>query len=132
MEIHAASRGTYGVPRIHAELAADGVAVGRKRVSRLMRRAGSRGSLVEGERGRRDEIATRVLPRISLSVTSEHRVSVGGGHHVRADMGRVRLYLAVVLDAWSRRVVGWAMANHLRTELVLDALNMADSGGRPV
>ena len=127
VEIHAASRGTYGVPRIHAELAADGVAVGRKRVSRLMRRAG-----IEGISRRRRAWTTRRDrdARPAPDLVERDFGAPGADQLWVADIPYVPtwagfLYLAVVVDAWSRRVVGWAMANHLRTELVLDALNMA-------
>jgi len=65
-----------------------------------------------------------------LILRSPARSALGGRHHVRSDMSRF-LYLAVVLDVWSRRVVGWAMENHLKTELVLEALNMAIWQRRP-
>jgi putative transposase len=118
------SDGTYGVPRIHAELAADGIRIGRKRVARLMRRAH-----LSGVRRRRFVVTTTpgawVAPSPDL-VKREFKVD-GPDMLWVADITYVPtwagfLYLAVVLDVWSRRVVGWAMANHLRTELVLDAL----------
>ena len=127
VEIHGQSRGTYGVPRIHAELAADGVRVGRKRVTRLMRRAG-----IEGVSRRRRTWTTRrdrdARPAPDLVERDFH--TPGPDQLWVADITYVPtwagfLYLSVVIDAWSRRVVGWSMANHLRTELVLDALNMA-------
>ena len=131
MEIHAASRGTYGVPRIHAELAVDGVAVGRKRISRLMRRAGIEGISRRGRTWttRRDR-DTRPAPDLV-----ERDFGAGADQLWVADIPYVPtwagfLYLAVVVDAWSRRVVGWAMANHLRTKLVLDALRSPGSGQR--
>ncbi len=126
-EIHKDSRGTYGVPRIHAELAADGVRVGRKRVSRLMYRAG-----IEGVSRRRRAWTTRrdrdARPAPDLvdrdfSAQGPDQLWVADITYVPTWAGF--LYLAVVVDAWSRRVVGWSMANHLRTELVLDALDMA-------
>ena len=126
-EIHEGSRGTYGVPRIHAELAADGVRVGRKRVSRLMRRAG-----IEGISRRRRAWTTQRDrdARPAPDLVDRDFAAPGPDQLWVADITYVPtwsgfLYLAVVVDAWSRRVVGWAMANHLRTELVLDALNMA-------
>ena len=86
VEIHEGSRGTYGVPRIHAELAADGVRVGRKRVSRLMRRAGIEGvsrrhgrRRNDGVRGRRSEIETPDPPRISWTATSPRRDATSSG-----------------------------------------------------
>ena len=127
VEIHAASRGTYGVPRIHAELAADGVAVGRKRVSRLMRRAGIEGISRRGRawttRRDRDARPAPDLVERDFGAPGADQLWVADIPYVPTWAGF--LYLAVVVDAWSRRVVGWAMANHLRTELVLDALNMA-------
>ncbi len=127
VEIHEGSRGTYGVPRIHAELAADGVRVGRKRVSRLMRRAG-----IEGVSRRRRTWTTKRDrdARPAPDLVDRNFAAQGRDQLWVADITYVPtwtgfLYLAVVVDAWSRRVVGWAMANHLRTELVLDALNMA-------
>jgi putative transposase len=131
--IHARSRGTYGTPRIHAELAATGTQVGRKRVARLMRAAGlagvSRrkgGKTTMREANRRpapDLVARRFIVEVpdTLWVADITYVPTWAGF----------LYLAVVLDAWSRRVVGWAMANHLRAELVLEALNMSLWQRRP-
>ncbi len=126
-EIHESSRGTYGVPRIHAELAADGVRVGRKRVSRLMRRA-----RIEGISRRRRAWTTKRDrdARPAPDLVDRDFAARGRDQLWVADITYVPtwagfLYLAVVIDAWSRRVVGWTMANHLRTELVLDALNMA-------
>ncbi len=127
VEIHAGSRHTYGVPRIRAELAADGVRVGRKRVSRLMRRAGIEGisrrrRAWTTKRDRDAQPAPDLVDR-DFSASGPDRLWVADITYVPTWAGF--LYLAVVVDAWSRRVVGWAMANHLRTELVLDALHMA-------
>ena len=131
--IHDRSRGTYGAPRVHAELAAQGIHVGRKRVARLMQAAGlagvSRRAFVTTTR--RDPAPAP--PPISSSgpspSTGPNRLWVADITYIATWAGF--LYLAVVLDAWSRRVVGWAMATHLRTELVLDALNMAVGQRRP-
>ncbi len=132
-EIHAWSRGTYGVPRIHAELADLGVRVGRKRVARLMRRAGIQGI------SRRKRIFTttrdttaRPAPDLvdrDFRTTGPDELWVSDITYVPTAVGHI--YLAVVLDAWSRRVIGWCMENHLRTELVLSALNMALEQRRP-
>jgi len=131
--IHERSRGTYGAPRVHAELAGQGVHVGRKRVARLMRTAGLAG--VSRRRHvwttRRDP-AARPAPDLvqrDFAVDAPNRLWVADITYIATWAGF--LYLAVVLDAWSRRVVGWAMATHLRTELVLDALNMAVGQRRP-
>jgi putative transposase len=131
--IHTQSRGTYGAPRVHAELAAEGARLGRKRVARLMRTARVAG--VSRRRRvwttRRDP-AARPAPDLverAFTVDAPNRLWVADITYIATWAGF--LYLAVVLDAWSRRVVGWAMATHLRTELVLDALNMAVTQRRP-
>lgn len=124
---HARSDGTYGVPRIHADLQEAGERVGRKRVARLMRRAGLAG--VSRRRGtwttRRgpEEMAAVDLVARDFSATAPDQLWVADITYVPTWMGF--LYLAVVLDAFSRRVVGWSMATHLKTELVLAALEMA-------
>lgn len=131
--IHASSRETYGAPRIHAELAAEGVCVGRKRVARLMRAA-----CLQGVSRRKSCITTvrdeRARPAPDL--VDRHFEAPGPDQLWVADITYVPtasgfLFLAVVLDAWSRKVVGWAMAGHLKTELVLQALNMALGQRRP-
>jgi putative transposase len=131
--IHERSRETYGMPRIHAELAAEGLLAGRKRVARLMRAAGLEG-ISRRRRGRTTRRDRDARPAPDLV---ERNFSAGGPDELWvADITYVPtwagfLYLAVVLDAFSRRVVGWSMANHLRTELVLEALNMAVWQRRP-
>ena len=131
--IHRESRGTYGAPRVHAELAAHGVRVGRKRVARLMRRAGVHGvsRRKQFRTTRRDETARPApdLGRRQFEATAPNRLWVADITYMATGAGF--LFLAVVLDVWSRRVVGWAMAAHLRTELVLDALDMALGRRRP-
>jgi putative transposase len=130
---HEASRGTYGVPRIHAELRADGVAIGRKRVARLMRQAGlvgvSRRRWIGTTVRDRDARPAPDLVERTFQAASPNRLWVADITYIPTWAGF--LYLAVVLDAWSRKIVGWAMATHLRTELVLDALNMALTQRRP-
>jgi putative transposase len=131
--IHTRSRGTYGERRVHAELAALGVHVGRKRVARLMRALGLAG--VSRRKGTRTTIRdpeARPAPDLvdrDFTAPGPDRLWVADITYVPTWTGF--LYLAVVLDAWSRRVVGWAMATHLRTELVLEALNMAFQQRRP-
>jgi len=131
--IHARSRGTYGAPRIHAELSADGTHVGRKRVARLMRQAGLAGvTRRKGTRTtRRGRSAHHTPDLIERDFSAEviDRLWVADITYIPTWAGF--LYLAVVIDACSRRVVGWAMATHLRTELVLEALNMALWQRRP-
>ncbi len=131
--IHTRSQKTYGVPRVHAELKAEGRRVGRKRVARLMRADGLQG--VSRRKGtwttRRGEDA-RPAPDLvarDFTATAPDRLWVADITYVPTWAGF--LYLAVVLDAFSRRVVGWSMATHLRTELVLDALEMALWRRRP-
>jgi putative transposase len=126
-EIHRWSDGTYGVPRMRAELGERGAHVSRKRIARLMRAAGLRGVT------RRKGIFTTVRDadaRPAPDLVSRDFTAPGPDRLWVADITYLPtwagfLYLAVVLDAWSRRVVGWAMETHLRTELVLQALNMA-------
>jgi putative transposase len=131
--IYESSRRTYGAPRVHAELAAQGIRVGRKRVARLMREAGLHGA------SRRRRFTTTVrdatsrpapdLVQRQFSAEGPNRLWVADITYVPTQAGF--LYLAVVLDAWSRRVVGWAMAGHLRCELVRAALDMALWQRRP-
>ena len=131
--IHARSRGTYGVPRVHAELGAEKIAVGRKRVARLMRAQGLQGVsrrtwTTTTVRDRQARPAPDLVKR-TFAAAGPNRLWVADITYVPTWAGV--LYLAVVLDAWSRRIVGWAMASHLRTALVLDALNMAVGQRQP-
>ena len=132
-EIHAGSRGTYGAPRIHAELVEAGAAVGRKRVARVMREAGIAGvSRRRGPRTTRREVQARPAPdRVErcFEADAPNRLWVADITYIPTLAGF--LYLAIVLDVFSRRVVGWAMAAHLRTELVVEALEMAVAQRRP-
>ena len=128
------SRETYGRPRIHAALRAQGERVGQKRVARLMERAGIRG--VTRRRWttgttRRDAKARPAVDLVNrdFSADGPNQLWVADITYVPTWAGW--LYLAVVLDAWSRRIVGWAMARHLRAELVEDALAMAISRRQP-
>ena len=132
-DIHRTSRGTYGAPRIHAELVAQGHAVGRKRIARLMRRAGLRGiSRRKGTRTTvRDARARAVPDLVERDFTADAPDRLWGADITYIPTWAGFLYLAVVLDTFSRRVVGWSMANHLRTRLVLDALDMALWQRRP-
>ena len=130
---HTRSRRTYGAPRVHAELRAAGVRCARKRVARLMRAAG----LVGCHRRRRARTtvadpahtpAPNLVAR-DFAAAGPDRLWLGDITYVATREGW--LYLAVLLDAYSRRIVGWAMADHLRTELALDALAMALQTRRP-
>jgi putative transposase len=133
-KIHTTSRGTYGWPRVHRALRHDGVHVSRKRVARIMRRHGLIG------RCRRRWVKTTIsdpevtaidrLKRAFGPGTVElDRVYVGDITYVRTWQGWA--YLATVLDLASRRVVGWAVADHMRTDLVADAMRMAIQHRRP-
>ena len=133
-EIHADSRRTYGSPRVHAELRLeDGVRVGRKRVERLMRRAGLAGQL----KRRRGKTTIRVqgvrtapdLVERDFNPTAINRLWAADITYIRTWEGW--LYLASVMDCYSRRIIGWAIADHLRAELVVDALEMAVARRRP-
>ena len=129
---HAASRGTYGAPRIHAELVANGIRIGRKRVARLMRQAGVAGvsrrrfvtTTVRGDRRQAPDLVDR-----DFTAEEPDRLWVADVTYIPTWAGF--LYLAVVLDAYSRRIVGWSMATTLVSQLVLDALNMALQTRRP-
>ena len=125
--IHRKSRGTYGAPRIHAELVDEGWRIGRKRVARLMREAGlfgvSRRKWISTTHRRPDARPAPDLVERDFTADEPDQLYVADITYVPTWAGF--LFLAVVLDACTRRVVGWAMANHLRTELVLEALNMA-------
>ena len=132
--IHGRSRGTYGAPRIHAELTEGGVAVSRKRVARVMRSVGVAGvSRRRGPRTTRRNAQARPAPdRVErrFEADAPNRLWVADITYVPTLAGF--LYLAIVLDVFSRRVVGWAMAGHLRTALVVEALEMAVDQRRPV
>jgi putative transposase len=133
-EIWKANRKVYGAPRIHAELRmAHGIKVSRKRIERLMREAGISG-LVEKKRGR----TTIRVPGVRVADDLVERQFRPAGPNVLwlADITYLRtwegwLYLAAVQDAFSRRIVGWSMADHMRAELVVDALEMALARRRP-
>ena len=131
--IHEHSRGTYGAPRIHAELRYDGVRCSRKRVARLLRLAGLQGCHrrrgPRTTRRNRDMAPAPDLVNRDFVASAPDRLWVADITYVPTWAGF--LSLAVVLDACSRRVVGWAMAEHLRTELVVEAVEMALWQRRP-
>jgi len=132
--IHTDSRRTYGAPRVHAELRlGHGIACGQKRVARLMRACGLQG--VHRRKGfrttRRDQSAAPApdLLERDFGATEPDRKWVADITYVPTWSGF--LFLAVAIDCFSRRVVGWAMRDHLRTDLVLEALEMALYTRRP-
>lgn len=125
--IHARSRGTYGSPRILEELRAQGHDVGHKRVERLMRENGVVGRFARRRpattiRNDDDPIAENILGR-KFSADAPNKAWVGDITYIRTQEGW--LYLAVLIDLFSRRVVGWSMTDNLRTEGAMGALDMA-------
>jgi putative transposase len=131
-EVHEASRGVYGAPRVHAELRLGlGLACGRKRVARLMRTAGLAGVCHRRKHRRagpapavHDDLVQRRFvadapDRLWVTDITEHPTAEG------------KVYCAAVLDVFSRVVVGWSVADHMRAELVVDALEMARWRRRP-
>ena len=126
--VHASSRQTYGAPRVHADLRARGEGHGRKRIARLMREAGLLGACHRHggpTTTRRDKEARPAPDRVDRNFTASgpNQLWVADITYVPTAAGF--LYLAVVLDAWSRKSVGWSMANYLRAEAVLDAMKAA-------
>ena len=130
---HARSRGTYGTPRIHAVLQAAGIRTSRRRVARLLRGAGLAGC--HRRRRVRTTVADPARPPApdlvarDFAAPTPDRLWIGDSTSLPTAAGW--LYLAVLIDAHSRRVVGWAMADHRRTELPLEALSMALRARRP-
>ena len=135
--IHAASRGIYGAPRIRRELAHEGVHVARKRVARLMRVAGLAGrcrrrfvtTTKQDPKADEGRLVDLIRREFGPGVREINAAWVGDITYIPTWEGT--LFLATVIDLESRRVVGYSMADHLRTELVADALNMACDQRRP-
>jgi putative transposase len=131
--IHAHSRRTYGSPRIHAELKEQGTRVGRKRVARLMREAGLAGvSRRRSVHTTRRDPSARPAPDLvdrNFAASAPNQLWVADITYIPTLAGF--LYLAVVLDVWSRKIVGWAMSSRLATQIVLDALAMAVEQRQP-
>jgi putative transposase len=129
---HAGSDGTYGSPRIRAELVAQGLRIGRKRVARLMRNANLAGvsrrrfviTTVKGDSRQAPDLVAR-----NFMADKPNMLWVADITYCPTWSGF--LYLAVVLDAFSRRIVGWSMATTLHRKIVLDALDMALWRRRP-
>jgi transposase InsO family protein len=132
--IHAQHRERYGAPRIHAELRAEGRAVSRKRIARVMRQHG-----IRARAPRRFRVCTtdsqHSLP-VAENLLDRNFVADRSDQVWLADItyiptGEGWLYLAVILDLFTRKVVGWAMRDHLRAELTIAALTMAIQRRRP-
>ena len=131
--VHQSSRGTYGAPRIHAELHERGVVVSRKRVARLMRAAGITGVsrrrwIVTTKRASGRRSAPDLVER-DFTASRPNQLWVADITYIPTWPGF--LYLAVVLDAWSRKIAGWALHTSLREVLVHDALEQAVANRRP-
>jgi putative transposase len=132
--VHRNTSGRYGSPRIHAELKAQGHGVSRGRIERLMRHHGIRAITAPTRRVRTTDsrhdfpIAPNLIGR-NFTATAPNRMWLADITYVETDQGW--LYLATVLDLYSRRIVGWAMEDHLRADLPLAALKMAISAQRP-
>jgi transposase InsO family protein len=134
-EVHDDSKGTYGSPRVHKELLHRGTTCGRRRVRRLMRMAGLEGRCKK--RFRTTTIADPAAENEAVDLLRRHfgvnevldTRYVGDITYVATSGGWA--YLATVIDLASRRVVGWALADHMRTELISDALEMAIATRRP-
>jgi putative transposase len=131
--IHEGSNQRYGSPRIHEELAANETHVGRKRIARLMREEGlsarAKRRFVKTTDSKHDlPIAPNLLKRNFFS-SAPNKVWVGDITYLETHQGW--LYLAVLVDLFSRRVVGWAMSERIDTALVMSALSMAVAQRRP-
>ncbi|MFC5096839.1 IS3 family transposase [Amycolatopsis plumensis] len=135
IRVHEESRGTYGAPRIHAELHAQGHRHSRKRIARLMRQAGLAGRAPK--RWRTTTVADPAAPGRPDLITRDftcHPENINTrwcGDITYIPTGEGWLYLATVIDIASRKVVGWATADHLRTDLIDQALRTALAQRRP-
>jgi putative transposase len=133
-QIHKDSYESYGMPRVRAELIEQGVSISRQRVARLMRVADirgisrRRGFMVTTRRDKRDSPANDLVQR-QFKASDPNQLWVADLTYVPTWTGF--LYLAVVIDVWSRRVVGWSMGERMTTDLVLSALNMALTQRKP-
>ena len=132
-QIHALSKGTYGVPRVLEELLGRGISVGKRRIERLMRNAN-----LQGVTRRKHVVTTRRDPQSrpapdlvqrEFKSSSPDKLWVADIKYIPTQT--TPLYLAVVMDVYSRRIVGWAMESHMRKELVLSALDMALTQRKP-
>jgi putative transposase len=126
--IHAESDGTYGSPKVHAQLRREGIHVSRKRVERLLRQAGLQGAFMRKRKRsstRRDPAATPAPDLVNRDFTAPAPNRLWVADISRIQTGEGPLWLASVRDAFSRRVVGWKASDRADTELVLGALEYA-------
>jgi putative transposase len=132
--VHRDTRGRYASPRIHVELKAQGRGASRGRIERLMRRHGIRAIMARPRRVRTTDsrhdlpVAPNLLDR-NFIATAPNQIWLADITYIEPDQGW--LYLAAIMDLYSRKMVGWAMADHLRADLPLAALRMAISAQRP-
>jgi transposase InsO family protein len=131
--VHHQSKGVYGSPRVHAELKAEGIQVGRHKIARLMRIARLRGCPK-----RRFRITTQREPNhpVAKNLLKQDFAAATPNQRWAADITYIStrqgwLYLAVVMDLYSRRIVGWSMSHRMSRRLVLDALQMAITSRQP-
>jgi putative transposase len=133
-QVHADSRETYGMLRVRTELMDQGAVISRKRIARLMRQASIRGVsrrrgwVVTTRRDARNRAAADLVNR-RFAADAPNRLWVADMTYVPTWAGFI--YLAVVMDVWSRRIVGWSIGERMTAELVLQALNMALEQRRP-
>jgi putative transposase len=123
--LHAESDGTYGSPRIHAQLRSEGLRCGRSRVARLMREA-----RLKGCPKRRFRLGSRPAPAKVANLLNQDFSAPEANRRWASDITYLStrqgwLYLAVVMDLYSRRIVGWSMNRHIGRQVALDALDMA-------
>jgi transposase InsO family protein len=131
--VHQDSKGVYGSPRVHAELVANGICVGRHKVARLMRLARLKGCpkrrfRVTTQRDRSHPVAKNLLKQ-NFSTKAPNQLWAGDITYISTREGW--LYLAVVMDLYSRRIVGWSMSRWMSRRLVLAALRMAIEARQP-
>jgi putative transposase len=134
-KIHDDSRGTYGWPRVHAELTLGlGQSVNHKRVARLMREAGLQGLYRRRHRGCtvRDPAADPYADLVDRDFAAVGPNRLWLTDITEHNTGEGKVYCAAVLDAFSRRIVGWSIDDNMRTALVVDALGMAITRRRPI
>ena len=130
-QVHAESDGTYGSPRVHAELNATGHPCGRPKVARLMHLAGLKGCPKRRFRVTTKSGLTRARNLLEQDFSAETPNERWASDITYLWTGQGWLYLAVVMDLYSRRIIGWSMSRRINRHLVLDALNMALGQRRP-
>ncbi len=134
-QVHEASQGRYGSPRVHAALRAGGKKISRRRVERIMRHHGVRGLVAQRRRVQTTDsshafpVAPDLLERKFSATSKPNQVWLADLTYIATGEGW--LYVAAIMDLHTRRIVGWSMRNHLRAELATSALMMATQRQRP-